>query len=250
MRAPQRSILMRNHRRWTPSDLGASLLALWDAERSDLITQASSLISSWKDVVAGYDAVQAVGASKFARGATSFNGRPGATMDGIDDEMLYASTTGLPAGATPFEAWAVFDQNVAPADATANVIIGWGGAAPGVRFILYRSVVGGVNRATAAVGNGTTAVIATNTSVDFSGRHVVRAIVSGTTLQVDVDGVAGAPVAVVPALGTTRLRIGSIPSDTGSSYGQGVANALPITAPLTTDQAAQMLAWGNARRGA
>jgi len=248
MRAPQRSILMGRQRRWAPSNLGASLLALWDAERSDLITKSSGLVSSLKDSVAGYDAVQAVGASKPTYGATSFNGRPGLTLDGVDDQMTYGSTTGIPTGATPFEAWAVFDQNVGTGDMTNNTIMGWGGAGGSVRFDLLRMVSGGVNRAAINIGNGSTNVQVVNTSVDFSGRHVVRAIVTGTTAQIDVDGIASSPVSVVPALGTTRLVIGAAPSL--ASFGQGILSAAGITAPLTTDQAALMLAWGNARRGA
>jgi hypothetical protein len=52
---------IRKASRWTPLKLGTSLLAWWDAERTDLITQASGLVSSWKDAVGGYDAVQAAG---------------------------------------------------------------------------------------------------------------------------------------------------------------------------------------------
>ena len=49
---------------WSPFALGSDLFACWDAERSDLITHVGGAVSSWKDIVGGYDVVQAVGAAQ------------------------------------------------------------------------------------------------------------------------------------------------------------------------------------------
>src|SRR5688500_3331977 len=71
--------------------LGASLLAWWTADRADLITLSGSQVTSWKDVVAGYDVVQGVGGSRPLWSATSFNGAPSLTFDAIDDELTLGS---------------------------------------------------------------------------------------------------------------------------------------------------------------
>lgn len=235
-----------------PTDLGASLLAFWDAERTDLITKdGSNLVSSWKDVVGGYDAVQAIGASKPLFSATGFNGRPCVIPDGIDDEMTLAPVpAGIPTGANGCIIWALVDQTALPADATNRHIITWGLNSNTNRYIA-RLVNSGANRGFAAAGNGTTGIVSINTSVDFSGRHLVSGRVSATDVQADVDGVAGSPSAVTPATGATRLRLLAASAGTAAGFWQGPANAIFITSPtLTAGQLASITAWANARKGA
>lgn len=225
---------------WEPAALGASLVAGWDAERADLITGSS--VSSFKDIVAGYDAVQAVGGSQPAYSATSFNGRPGLTFNGTSSELTYAATTGLPVGATACEMWALVDQTALVADATIRFIVSWGGTASTNSRALRRTV-STLNRGSTSVGNGSTAVLAPTVSVDFSGRHLIRGIVTATDTSAVVDNTIGTTAAVVPATGTTRLRIGASTATSASAFWQGVISCVFITTALTAAQAAQMTAF-------
>lgn len=229
---------------FAPADLGASLLAAWDAERADLITGAS--VSSWKDTVAAYDAVQATGANQPAYSATSFNGRPGVTFNGTSSELTYAATTGLPTSATACEMWALVDQTALAADATIRFIVAWGGTASTNNRLLRRSV-STLNRGSTSVGNGSTSVASQTIAVDFSGRHLIRGIVSATDTSAVIDGTAGGANAVVPATGTTRLRLGAGTANTAANFWQGVINCVFITDLLSAGQAAQMTAYLNAR---
>lgn len=230
---------------WSPRQVNP--YAWWDAEAASLIALSGGTATSIADLMYGYSAAQAFGSAKPAWSASSFNGRPGLTFDGTDDELTYASTVGIPTGATPFEAWAVVDQNVAPADTTNNIIVGWGGNGAALRFDLYRTVVGGVNQAAVSVGNGTVNAVRTNTFVDFTGRHVVRAVVDGVNARVDVDGVASVASAVVPNLTPTRLRLGSLSNTAASAFWQGVLNAALITPLLSSGDVTRMYAYFNRR---
>ena len=66
-------------RDFVPSDLGASLLAYWNADRSDLITLNTNKVTSWKDTVNAYDAVQGTDAARPTYANKSL------TFDGTDD---------------------------------------------------------------------------------------------------------------------------------------------------------------------
>jgi hypothetical protein len=76
---------------------------------------------------------------------------------------------------------------------------------------------------------------------------VQRAIITATSVQQDVDGVAGSPTAVVPATGTTRLRLGANSANTAGSPANVIISAALITGPLTDAQAAQLYAYLNRR---
>lgn len=73
---------------WTPAALGAPL-ALWlDANDASTITLNGSTVSQWGDKSGnGRNAVQATAATQPVYSATSFNGKPTLTWDGIDDAM-------------------------------------------------------------------------------------------------------------------------------------------------------------------
>jgi len=233
---------------WLPSALGSSLLALWDAERTDLITEGATL--SVKDTVAAYDAVQATAASQPAYSATSFNGRPGFTHDGTADELTCTASGLLTqlGGAASYEMWGVVDQTALVADTTTRTFLSVGAANATTRRA-GRAVVSAVNRANAATGDGVSATTVNNTSVDFSGRHVVRVKFTATGTTTEIDGVTMTESAVVPSTTATRVRIGAAANTSASLFWQGVWNAVAFTGPLSAAQAAQMLAWANVRRG-
>lgn len=233
---------------WTPAALGASLLGFWDAERDDLITQSGGTVSSWRDAVAGYDAVQATGSLKPVYSATSFNNRPGLTFDGVDDYLELGSQP-FPSGASPSEIWVLANQTALVADTTGRRAFSYGSGANDRRDLM-RSVVATANRVAVAVGDGLTTNFTASPAVDLSGLHVMRAVISATASNAEADGTAGSALAVVPATAATRVRIGASASGaSGASVWQGVQSVALVTAPLTTAQAAQLLTYLKARGG-
>jgi len=225
--------------------LGPSLLAWWTADRADLITLSSTAVTSWKDVVADYDAAQGLSAARPLYSATSFNGAPSVIFDSVDDELTLASQP-FPAGASPSEIWAIVQQDALAADATVRAIAGYGGAASTARRGIERAVVAS-NLARATAGNGAAPVSATDI-VDFSGRHVVRGAFSAIDETIATNGGAPVSAAVVPATGASRLRIGALSNSTPGNFWNGKIRDVLVTGPLTTDQAAALLAWALPRR--
>lgn len=234
---------------WTPERLGASLYDFWDAERSNTLTLSGAEVTAWASAKGGLSAAQATAANRPTWAANSFNGRPGVTFDGASDELTYAGVGALPTGATLGEIWALVDQNVAAADTATRTWFCYGGNGVLAYRRLYRAVASGVNRAGTQFGTGAGGPAATNGNVDYSGRHVHRGIID-PSVRTDVDGNVGAGVATtVPATGTTRVRFGATTDDVPSAYGKGVISFLAVTAPLSANEAARMLAYLKARGG-
>lgn len=245
MTPAQRTILLGQS--WTPRRLGASLVAWWDAERSDLITQASSLVSSWKDIVGAYDVVQTTGASKPAYSATSFNSRPGITFDGLASELtLVGIPASFPIGAVAGEIWGVVDQTALAADATNRQAATYGNGASSTVRGLTRSVSVGVNRAAYYCGDGTSKH-ADEATVNYSGRHVHRGIADGTTIYSEIDGTRSSGVASVPATAAGRVRIGANSTASAGNFWQGVISTVLVTSILTAAEATQLYAFLNRR---
>lgn len=233
---------------WSPLSLGASLYDMWDAELGATIDLSGAAVTAWRSAKNAYSAAQAVGAARPVYSATSFNGRPGVTLDGSDDELTYAGVGVFPVGTTECEIWTLLDQTALAADSTVRALFSYGGNTAASRRTMQRGVSAGANVAQARIGNGSSSVTPSGTG-DYSGRHVVRAVSSLTDIRVDVDGVVGSASAVVPSIGSTRTRIGALNSDTAASFCQGVLSLVAVTAPLTTDEAAQMLTYLKTRGG-
>lgn len=226
--------------------LGSSLLAWWRADRPDLITHASGAVSSWKDTVAAYDAVQA-GAGMPTYSATSFNGFPGITFDGTDDELTLASQP-FPSGASAAEMWAVVSQSALAADSSTRQLFGYGGTSNATRRAIVRRVSGGVNRFGADIGDNSVAQPINDAAVDFSGRHVLRVAVGATSTSVTINGGTPTSGSAVPATGTTRARIGASTANTPANFWNGIVHDIIITSALSASKAAQLQAWLMARR--
>jgi hypothetical protein len=216
--------------------LGASLLAWWSADRSDLITVSGAKVTSWKDVKNAYDAVQAVDASRPTYSATGFNGAPGVTFDGTDDELTLASQP-FPSAANPSEIWVVLQQDALGADATSRAAFTYGAAAANQRMVGRAQGAGSINRGRASTGDGATSQNLTATSPDLSSRHLLRAIIGATETNLEIDGVLGTPISVVPSTGTTRARIGSFAATSASGFWNGKIRDILVTGPLTPTQA-------------
>jgi hypothetical protein len=232
---------------WTPKRLGPKLLAWWDAERADLITQAAGAVSSWRDIVDAYDAAQTVGASKPVWSGTSFNGRPGVTFDASDDELtLTPAPASFPTGASPGEVWVLTDQAALAADTTARTSVAYGGASATTRA-LRRVVSVGANLVDIVIGDGASFANIGGPVIAYSGRHVARGIIGATQSSVDLDGTAGTPAAVVPATAATRLRIGASSATSPAGFWNGTHSAILFTASLSADEATLMYAYLNRR---
>lgn len=231
---------------WSPEMLGAKLRGWWNADRSDLMTLAVSAVSSWRDVVAGYDAAQAVSANRPVYSATSYNGAPGVSFDGIQSFLAMASNpfqTGSQAG----DIWANVQQDALVADSGVRRIIAFGTNNNNDTRFMARTVGGGVNRASVNTGLGGSAIAKNDMASDLSGRHVVRGIWTATTIDVEVDGVtAGGATAAVSATGSTLLNIGRGTNGTGYWWGQ--IRDIIVTDALTTEEAFQLQSFLQNRR--
>lgn len=236
---------------WSPLDLGASLIAWWTTDRADLITLNSTAVTSWKDVVGGYDAVQAVSAARPIYSATSFNGAPGVSFDGVDDELTStdaALLAALPDGAEPGELWGVAQQNALVADSSPKILASYGGATSPTRRGLERVVATGVNRGRIVTGTGASAPTVVDTTVDLSSRHVMRGRWTATDNGVAVDNATEVTAAVVPATTVLRLRFGSISNTAPTNFWSGPVRDILATGSLTAPQIAALNAWALVRR--
>lgn len=241
MRDAARSLVLRQRRGWVPESLVPFIYVGWDAERPTLIVQQpDNSMTSWRDVINGLAVTPTGEPARPIYSDSSFGGRRGVAVAGVSQTVTYATMVGLPSGATPFEVHGLFDQTALVADTGTRTIMSMGGIAASNRFDLNRVVTLGVNRVQVVVPNNTVGIPVTNLNVDFSGLHYFRIVVTATETRVDVDGVAGTPVPVVPALGTSRFRLFATASNTPLQFAQGVKSGLWVTSLLNTEQASLM----------
>lgn len=208
-------------------------------------------VSSWKDVKAGYDAIQTTDADRPQWSATSFNGYPGVTFDGVSESLICtdaALLALLPGGSNPSELWAVVQQDDVIADTTVRAAVGYGNGSF-VSRRLARVVTSSVNRARAIAGDGAAANInASNTSIDFSSRHLMRGNYTATSVGLTLDGTTEVVAAGVPNTTVSRLRIGSLDQSGFSQGWKGKIRDVIVTLPLNASQVAALQAWGLPRR--
>ncbi len=225
--------------------LGSDLVAFWDANRSDLITIVTG-VSSWKDVVAGYDAAQATGGLQPVYSATSYNGAPGVTFDGTDDQLTCldaALLAALPAAAVPGEIWLVSQDG---ASSGTRYFGSYGGALNTGRAI---GGAGAGRTANGSVGDGA-AQQQINSIGSAAGRHVTRVQIGAASTILTLDGVVdpAAPLSVVPSTTNTRLRLGAGPASSAGTFAQGVLSAVLFTKALSLAKAAALQTYLMLRR--
>lgn len=237
-------------RLWTPhgpGGLGSKLFEAWDAEHGPGLTLASGAVTTWASVRSGLAPTQGTAAARPAFSPTGLNGRPEVTFDGAD-ELTVAGVGDLPIGTTPCEIWGLVRQPEPAASVVERTIFGYGGNSAGFWRRVNRTVSGGVNRAVLQQGNTGSAPLARNDNVDFSGVHLFCARFSNS-IQTDVDGVAGAPVATGnPATTSTRTRFGARNDDAPTNFYIGGVNYLAVTQILVGQDRLDMIAF-LARRG-
>lgn len=235
------------------SILGASLLAWWTADRADLITLNGSAVTSWKDVMHGYDAVQGVSASRPVYSATSFNGSPGLTFDGTDDGLSCtdAALLGLlPDAAESGEMWAIVQQDALAGDTSSRNILSYGGTGFSTQRRIRRVVASGVNRGGFIVGTGASSLVATGTSVNFNSRHVIRGAADADSIDLSVDAATPISISGVPATSSAiACKIGSSSNSTATEFWHGKIRDVIITAgTLSPNQVTALNAWALPRR--
>lgn len=230
---------------WSPFDLGTSLLAWWDASYG--VSLATASVTAWADRKNGYSAAQGTSGSRPTYSATSYNGRPGITFDGTDDELTVASQP-FPSSANASEVWFVASQSALAADTTTRQLFGYGGTSNATRRAVLRRVVTGTNRFGADTGDNSVAVATNDTTVDFSGRHFGRALFGATTTYAALNGGTLASSSAVPVTGTTRARIGASTANTAANFWSGVISHIIVTSALSTADAALMTAFLSDRR--
>ncbi len=222
------------------SALGSDLVAYWDANRSDLITIATG-VSSWKDIVAGYDAAQATGASQPAFVASSqIDGA--VIFDGTNDALACLDATllsALPSGAVASELWVVFRD-----DATSGTRYAFSYGA-GNSTGRHVGSTGANQTAFGTVGDGGSAQNITavgRLTGNVNNTHVLRLQVGATSTILSLDGVVDpvAPLVVVPSTTNTRLRIGAAPGAAAGQFLQGPITIAIVTKPLTAQKAAAL----------
>lgn len=230
-----------------PQNLGASLLAFWDAERSDLITQSGGTVSNWLDSVAGYNLAQATGASKPTYGATSFNGRPGINFDGVDD-FLNLESQPFPSGENGCEIWWIGEQLAPASDANIRYLFCYGGNSANNGRMLSR--LQSASRPHFRTGTGASSVFTSPVGSEFIGRCCARAIIAPTQTTMangSTNYIRSLSVAGIPATGTTRVRLGANLSNTASQFGWMQTAMLAVTDLLSDQQAADMWRYSLAR---
>lgn len=234
---------------WSPYQMPRSiLLAYWDAELAGLITQSGGAVSSWKDAVGGYDMAQGTGSAQPLYGATSFNNRPGVSFDGINDCLLLSTgLTWLPSGSAGSEDWFLVDNQMLGSQATTGTFGAWGNGASTNSRRTNGIGVAGVFQARNLVGNGSVSQ-GSGSSVDGTGKHVIRAVTEPTQVWIEVDGIAEPPFAITAATTAGRIRMGADASSTATAFGKFVLNTRIITPLLTVAQANQLRSWLMARK--
>lgn len=228
---------------WSPLELGSKLMAWWDAEDVSSLSVAGGAVAGWTDLKGGMVLAQATSGFKPTWSATGFNGRPVVTFDGTDDELTAIGTGSLPIGSAPGEIWALVDQQMSAGTTDDRRMFHYGGSSANARA-LRRSVVGGVNRAYATVGDGSLSTATSNNAVDFTGRHIVRLTVSATDFALALDNQAGATVSSVAATSNVRTRMGaSGAGSTAVAFFQGGISAILVTGALAAPEATNLYAF-------
>lgn len=229
---------------FSPTDLGASLLAWWNADRLDLITfGVGSAVAGWADISTGIGMNQVVVGQQPIYGAASFNGSPGITFDAVDDFL--GATAGFPAaiptGIASGEYWFLVDQPLPPSNVVSGAMMGLGNNG-NARRLLGRSSIAGVNRIFAQVGNVTNLTLYNGAVNDFSGRHVVRFQVDAVNAGISIDGVpdASGPVLTGTNSGNSNFRFGCTANTVPSVFYGGTFREVVITGPLSVGQAASL----------
>lgn len=234
---------------WRPQVLGAQLYLMVDVADTaslDSLAPLNGVVSSIYDTAGPgtRQFTQPSSSLKFAYAAAGLAGKPSMNADGTDD---YMGWEGDPAFPTEHDVWVVVDQQRLAAVASTDRILSYGNAAS--RSVeVRRGVISGVNRASLAVGNGTTTLTSTNTTEDFTGPVLIRGKIRAASGEMEVNQIAGTPVAVVPMVGATRFRIAASAGNTPVAFPLCAIAGIWVTSVLSGADETNMYTYLNARK--
>jgi hypothetical protein len=218
---------------WEPTDLGADLLAWWNADDPSV-----GAVTTWTDRIGALAPTQGVAGSRPSKSATSFNSAyAGVTFDGSADHLLVASTGTLPIGTNGSSIHVLASQDQAAGVTTTRSMLSYG--ASGTRSI-QRIVTTGVNRL--RMTDATTSL--SDTTHDFSGAHILSSRFDAAVGTPMFDGKATSPAsgALVFNTGAGNTCIGA--SGTGlSSFWLGVIRHIFVTNPLSVANRQRLEGW-------
>lgn len=219
---------------WSPYYLGSSLLADWDASRTDLLTLSGSNVLSWVDVRNGLVQSQATSTLQPLFDPTGINGNPAIVFDGTDDIMRGNPANVpavLPQGSIGAEIWMLLSQTSPGSNGTGRDLFGYGSASPSGARRLQRVSIGGINRVRALIGDGTSSQFISDSTIDFTGLFVLRLRVSATFSTLYVNGSSVGTWSGTPVTAATGYGFG------GTTGGGCSISRTLITDLLTDDQA-------------
>lgn len=215
---------------WTPSNLGAALVAWWDPSDTAHITFNTGTVASWVDRAGGNALIQATGANQPGWSATALNGAPGLTFNG--SQAVRAATTTLPSG-TAASTISVSAQLTVNASFQRPF---YQGGTVGGQFRVVQANIGN-HFVIGVVNSGITF------SQDWTGtnRFVVFGVTNGAQTMF-VDGTSAGTSADAVATSSTSLAVGGDPS--GANNWQGVVQQIVVTnATLSTNQRQCLEGW-------
>lgn len=213
--------------RWTPIELGASLLGWYDASVASSVTTATGGVSQWDDLS---------GNGKHATQATSGN-RPDSVTDGIDfvpannDHLITDVATGtvLRCCAAVLQSDSTTGLRAIVGDRTA---VGWLFAINGDKLHMQVAGVGDILTA------GTTAVTT-------GGNRIVLGNSTASTWRVSVNGTAQTGSHSVSVSNSAKAELGARNGGTGTKY-DGIFREVVICTNLATADQERLegyLAW-------
>lgn len=218
---------------WAPLDLGASLLAWWDASQG--LTLSGSQVSDWTDRKDGLVVSQATASKRPVVQETGFGGAQGIYFDGVDDALL-AGTHPFPINSDGSEIWAVVRQDK-PGSETGTI----NAAAYGNRLV-SRASVGSVNR-----GRLDQSPVVTDNNTDFSSSHLIRGRFGSPNKVLTIDTTTPISTLWGSATEASAFAMGAHPGG-ASQFWKGPIRDIIVTLPLTTQQAASLAAFLMPRR--
>lgn len=237
------------------TDLGTDLIAWWDADSSywganGAMTIATG-VSSWKDIVAGYDMVQATGAAQPAFSATNFNGNPCVAGDGLDDNLTCtdaALLAALATGTTANELWLVAQNDTPGATTTLQLAFGYGGSGTNTGRQIGRFGSGGAVRGRSLIGDGATGQVMDSLSSDLSARYLENCQVGAAAASITINGIADGSLSVVPSTQASRVRLFASSGTSAGAFYQGKIVAAMFTKALSAQKRTGLQTWGQTRR--
>lgn len=233
---------------WSPWMLPRSLLrGFVDFENTSRITNTAGRVAAITDCIAGSSWAE-VSSSGPSLITSTVTGRQVASFNGTANYLQIATVPAAFPLSGAMEWWVIGTQDVADADGTTRYALCAGGASNNWIGLGRRS--NGGKSQILGVTNNTNAPGPSVSTLNYSGRHVVRSVWDGTNQIVSGDGIVGNTFAVSASGNNTRIRLGASATTTANSFWQGEISAvLQISGNLSAQDANNLFIWSRIRLG-